>query len=94
MLLSMTPKRSREGVTGCRTRAEKACTASKLGAGTLSCGFWPGQQVEARSRFVPVQSNVSELWGANTPSRRLTCDALSEPTFPCRICTDYHGPST
>jgi hypothetical protein len=55
MLLSMTPKRSREGVTGCRTRAEKACTASKLGAGTLSCGFWPGQQVEARSRFVPVR---------------------------------------
>ena len=29
------------------------------------------------------------VWGANTPSRRLTCDVLSQPTFSCRIRTHY-----
>jgi hypothetical protein len=30
------------------------------------------------------------LWGANTPSRWLTCDVLSQPTLPCRTRARYH----
>lgn len=41
---------------------------------------------------VPV-ARFSTLWGANTPSRRLTCDVLSQLALSCRIRVRYHrGP--
>jgi hypothetical protein len=39
------------------------------------------------------RAEVKGLWGASTPSRRLTCDVLSQPTLAYRTRAHYHrGP--
>jgi hypothetical protein len=41
-------------------------------------------------RIVMMDVPVQDLWGANTPSWRLTCDILSQPTFLCRTRAHHY----